>query len=71
MRIDTPYIAGVKFNQLKSAKGSEGGKTGCENTQRHIFHHLSTHSVIRVNFGMVSASDNGSAPLRLCKFMER
>lgn len=49
-----------------SAKGCEGGKTGCENGQRHIFHHLLTHTVIRVNFGMVPTSDKRSAPLRLC-----
>lgn len=66
-----PHVAGEEFNQLVSAEGCEGEKTGCENGQRHIFHHLLTHAVIRVNFGMVSTSHSGSAPLRLCMLGER
>lgn len=62
MRIEAPHVAGVEFNQLMPVKGCEGGKTGCENRQGHILHHLLSHPVIGVNFGMEPTSNNRSAP---------
>lgn len=62
VRIEAPHVAAVEFNQLMPVKGREGGKTDCENRQGHILHHLLSHPVIRVNFGMVPTSSNESAP---------
>lgn len=69
--IEVPHIAGMEVRQVMPVEGCEGGKTGCETRQRHIFHHLLPHAVIRVNFRVVYASSKGPASLRLSMLGER
>lgn len=60
-----PHVAGVEFDKLVFAKGIDDGKTGCENAETYLFHHLLTHTVSRMNFGIMFTSSDGSA-LLLC-----
>lgn len=48
--IEMPHTAGVEFKRLLFSEGCEDGKPGCANGEMHLFHHLVTHTVSRMNF---------------------